>query len=169
MIVLVKDKHYSDLWPLKGQEVSYFNKLHICSKNVNNVSLKPYLSPDTTSAPSNMSFLLWSCSIHNQKHYLQCYFEACSLSFLSFISIFQSVAINSEVSGIFFDRKYDLDSPKHRVFLHPSTRKTTGIDSKGQFTSAAWFVQAMGTSYSPILACGRRVRVKTRYFYKNSK
>jgi hypothetical protein len=85
----------------QGQEVSYFNKLHICLKNVNNVSLKPYLSPDTTSAPSNMSFSLQSCSIHSQKHYLQCYFEACSLSFSSFILIFQSVGILVKSAGYF--------------------------------------------------------------------
>jgi hypothetical protein len=60
VIVLVKDKHYSDLWPLKGKEVSYFNKLHICSKNVDNVSLKPYLSPDTTSP---LRTCLFRCSL----------------------------------------------------------------------------------------------------------
>jgi hypothetical protein len=57
-IVLVKDKHYSDLWPLKGQEISYFSKLHICSKNVNNVSLKPYLSHRT-----QLRTYLFRCSL----------------------------------------------------------------------------------------------------------
>jgi hypothetical protein len=34
------DKH-SDVWPLSsnGREITYFNKLHICSKIVNNVSV----------------------------------------------------------------------------------------------------------------------------------
>jgi hypothetical protein len=58
MIVLIKDKHYSDLWPLMGQEVSYFNKLHICSKNVNNVSLKPYLSPGHNFGPFEHIFFV---------------------------------------------------------------------------------------------------------------
>ena len=39
--------------------------------------------------------------IHNQKHYLECYFEACSLSFASFISVFQSVAILVKSAGYF--------------------------------------------------------------------
>jgi hypothetical protein len=52
----------------------------------------------------------------NQKHYLQCYFEACSLSFIfSYFDISFCCDIN-EVSGIFFDRKCDLDLPKHCVF-----------------------------------------------------
>ena len=39
----------------------------------------------------------------NQKHYLQCYFQACRLSFSSFILVFQSVAILVKSTGYFLN------------------------------------------------------------------
>jgi hypothetical protein len=52
--------------------------------------------------------------------------------------------------------------------LHPITRETSEIDSKGQSTPVACFHVhgAMAAPYWPILACGTRVQVKTRYFWK---
>jgi hypothetical protein len=52
--------------------------------------------------------------------------------------------------------------------LHPITRETSEIDSKGQSTPVACFHMhgAMAAPYWPILACGTRVQVKTQYFEK---
>ena len=108
---------------LKGQEISYFNKLHICSKIVNNVSLLSH-----TSAPSNISFC---CSL-----------VRFTIKNTIYSVIFRLVGLVFHLLFRYFNllRKYDLDFPKHCVFTSwpcPSVQKTSEILSKGQITCAA--------------------------------
>jgi hypothetical protein len=138
---------------LKGREITYFNKLHICSKIVNNVSV-PLLSH--------------TFHEHCQLQPLRTYLFRCSLVRFTIKNTIYSV-ISRLVCSVFPHLLFryftvaeiHFDLPKHCVFTSwpcPSARKSSEI--KGQITSAALIARAWATGKKCLF-----LKIKNKHFY----